>query len=155
MSIIKHRPDGFTIVELLIVIVVIALLAAITIVAYNGIQTRAKNSAYLSDAVMIDKKAEVLGADTSSYPQTAAAFAGDLGALPSNVGVVLVTTAPTTATQTVTTDPTALTTAHAVSTNSATGKKTYAIRACGAAVGTMIYYAEGTTVKSIAAGTAC
>ncbi len=35
---------GFTIVELLIVIVVIAILAAISIVAYNGIQQRAKNS---------------------------------------------------------------------------------------------------------------
>jgi len=32
---------GFTIVELLIVIVVIAILASISIVAYNGIQTRA------------------------------------------------------------------------------------------------------------------
>jgi prepilin-type N-terminal cleavage/methylation domain-containing protein len=34
---------GFTIVELLIVIVVIGILAAITIVAYNGVQQRARN----------------------------------------------------------------------------------------------------------------
>lgn len=40
-----HRQLGFTIVELLIVIVVIAILAAITIVAYTGIQDRAKASA--------------------------------------------------------------------------------------------------------------
>ena len=39
-----RRQNGFTIVELLIVIVVIAILAAITIVAYNGIQQRARNS---------------------------------------------------------------------------------------------------------------
>lgn len=39
-----QKQRGFTIVELLIVIVVIAILAAITIVAYNGIQTRARNS---------------------------------------------------------------------------------------------------------------
>lgn len=39
------RGRGFTIVELLIVIVVIAILAAITIVAYSGIQDRAKASA--------------------------------------------------------------------------------------------------------------
>ena len=41
-----HR--GFTIVELLIVIVVIAILASITIVAYNGIQNRAQNARMLS-----------------------------------------------------------------------------------------------------------
>jgi prepilin-type N-terminal cleavage/methylation domain-containing protein len=36
------KQTGFTIVELLIVIVVIAILAAITIIAYNGIQQRAR-----------------------------------------------------------------------------------------------------------------
>ena len=41
----KVKTRGFTIVELLIVIVVIAILAAITIVAYNGIQSRARASA--------------------------------------------------------------------------------------------------------------
>ena len=40
----KSRTAGFTIVELLIVIVVIGILAAITIATYNGIQTRAENS---------------------------------------------------------------------------------------------------------------
>ena len=39
-----QKQTGFTIVELLIVIVVIAILAAITIVAYNGIQQRAHNT---------------------------------------------------------------------------------------------------------------
>lgn len=39
---------GFTIVELLIVVVVIAILAAITIVAYNGIKSRADASALSS-----------------------------------------------------------------------------------------------------------
>lgn len=43
------QPTGFTIVELLIVIVVIAILAAITIVAYNGIQNRAYDTTVKSD----------------------------------------------------------------------------------------------------------
>ncbi len=52
----KHKQSGFTIVELLIVVVVIAILAAITIVAYNGIQNRAKDSAALSNAQQVGKK---------------------------------------------------------------------------------------------------
>lgn len=40
-----RKSSGFTIVELLIVVVVIAILAAITIVSYNGITARANDSA--------------------------------------------------------------------------------------------------------------
>ena len=40
-----QKQKGFTIVELLIVVVVIAILATITIVSFNGIQTRARDSA--------------------------------------------------------------------------------------------------------------
>ncbi len=47
---LRKRNLGFTIVELLIVIVVIAILAAISIVAYNGIQSRARNVQQLSAA---------------------------------------------------------------------------------------------------------
>ena len=50
---------GFTIVELLIVIVVIAILAAITIVAYNGIQNRAKNTQMVSATVAYVKAIEL------------------------------------------------------------------------------------------------
>ena len=44
------RKRGFTIVELLIVIVVIAILATITIAAYNGIQQRANNTQRIAAA---------------------------------------------------------------------------------------------------------
>lgn len=50
------KRTGFTIVELLIVVVVIAILAAITIVAYNGIQNRAKQSAAQSLVSQVNKK---------------------------------------------------------------------------------------------------
>jgi len=50
------KQKGFTIVELLIVIVVIGILAAITIVAYNGIQNKAKQSAVQSRLTQSNKK---------------------------------------------------------------------------------------------------
>ena len=40
----RKATSGFTIVELLIVIVVIAILASISVVAYNGIQQRSNNT---------------------------------------------------------------------------------------------------------------
>jgi prepilin-type N-terminal cleavage/methylation domain-containing protein len=64
----KLKQSGFTIVELLIVIVVIAILAAISIVAYNGIQNRGKTSAAQSLASQIAKKAEAWNTIQSSYP---------------------------------------------------------------------------------------
>jgi prepilin-type N-terminal cleavage/methylation domain-containing protein len=68
---------GFTIVELLIVIVVIAILAAIVIVAYNGIQNRAKTQSANASATVIQKKIEAYAAANSgSYPSatTVAAY---------------------------------------------------------------------------------
>jgi len=67
------KPNrGFTIVELLIVIVVIAILAAISIVAYNGIQGRGKASAAETLASQVAKKAEIYNIDSTSggYPAT-------------------------------------------------------------------------------------
>ena len=78
MSLKQTKSRGFTIVELLIVIVVIAILAAITIVAYNGIQNRAKASSAQAALNTVIKKAEAANAVVSVYPvQTADTAAGD------------------------------------------------------------------------------
>lgn len=68
----EQYKDGFTIVELLIVIVVIGILAAITIVAYGGITGRANAVKYQTDAVALVKKAESYNAIKGGYPLTAA-----------------------------------------------------------------------------------
>lgn len=64
----KNKHAGFTIVELLIVIVVIAILAAITIVAYNGVQTRAKDGSVQSLLSTLTRKADAYRATTGQYP---------------------------------------------------------------------------------------
>jgi prepilin-type N-terminal cleavage/methylation domain-containing protein len=64
----KQTQAGFTIVELLIVIVVIGILAAITIVAYNGIQQRAANNKTISAANTWVKALKLYKADNGRWP---------------------------------------------------------------------------------------
>jgi len=72
----RATQSGFTIVELLIVIVVIGILAAITIVAYNGIQARGKNSAAQAAATTVVKKAELYNTEIGYYPLGMSALTG-------------------------------------------------------------------------------
>jgi prepilin-type N-terminal cleavage/methylation domain-containing protein len=74
---------GFTIVELLIVIVVIAILAAVTIVAYNGISSRATVSSLQSDLENAAKRLKLDQVDLGTYPASAAAANGGAGLKPS------------------------------------------------------------------------
>jgi len=62
------KQAGFTIVELLIVIVLIAVLAAIAVVAYNGIQVRAENAARASEFKQWVKIMKAYHATNGVYP---------------------------------------------------------------------------------------
>ena len=70
----KRNGAGFTIVELLIVIVVIAILAAITIVAFNGLQGRSKYTKINSELVGMQKLIELYMAENGTYPPTNGTF---------------------------------------------------------------------------------
>lgn len=81
---IRHCTDvrrvvssGFTIVELLIVVVVIAVLAAITIVAYNGITANARESALRSDITTAAKQLQLARVDSDSFPESRPSYLGD------------------------------------------------------------------------------
>ena len=70
-----RKNTGFTIVELLIIIVVIGILAAITIVAFSGISNRANDTAVQSDLAAMGKKMQLFYAEKGYYPQTVADLA--------------------------------------------------------------------------------
>ncbi|AHB42368.1 pilin like protein competence factor [Candidatus Saccharibacteria bacterium RAAC3_TM7_1] len=77
----KH---GFTIVELLIAIVVIAILAAITIVSYNGIQNRANDTSIQSDLKNLGTKVLTYQATEGAVPATGPEFASMEGRVSPN-----------------------------------------------------------------------
>ena len=68
---------GFTIVELLIVIVVIGILAAITIISYNGVTQRSNTASAQAAAQTVVNKSELFNADTSHYPYASTDLSAD------------------------------------------------------------------------------
>ena len=73
MYVASQKQKGFTIVELLIVVVVIAILAAITIVSYNGITANAKFSKLKADLSSVNKAILLYHADNGFYPNSTSA----------------------------------------------------------------------------------
>ena len=65
---LKNRSRGFTIVELLIVIVVIAILATLVIVTFTGIQQKARDSQRQTDINAVDSHVEAFYAQYGAYP---------------------------------------------------------------------------------------
>lgn len=64
----KNKHHGFTIVELLIVVVVIAILAGIVTVAYNGIRSRATASAMSSEISSLKRLLDREVVEGAGYP---------------------------------------------------------------------------------------
>jgi prepilin-type N-terminal cleavage/methylation domain-containing protein len=147
MTLKNIKQQGFTIVELLIVIVVIAILAAITIVAYNGVQNRAKATSGQELAAQVAKKAELFNTVKSTYPtfgELTAASSTVKEAQLDNTSAVLDSG-----------------TAQAVTATSADGGKAvgYKLNA-DATKGACVYYwdysaASGSELKTVKAGAGC
>lgn len=68
---LKNKSKGFTIVELLIVIVIIAILATLVIVTFTGIQKKARDSKRQTDVNALDSHVEAFYAQYGYYPTLA------------------------------------------------------------------------------------
>jgi prepilin-type N-terminal cleavage/methylation domain-containing protein len=66
-----HRRTGFTLVELIIVTVVIAILATITIVAYSNVQAETRDAKVRDGAAKIAEAIETWSLQTNLNPDTA------------------------------------------------------------------------------------
>ena len=68
---LKKRQSGFTIVELLIVIVVIGILATLVIVTFTGIQQKARDSKRKTDLGAVQSSLENYYGSNNTYPTLA------------------------------------------------------------------------------------
>lgn len=68
ISLKKRASSGFTIVELLIVIVVIGILAALVVTTYNGIQKKARDTERKTDINALHGQIEAYEAENGKYP---------------------------------------------------------------------------------------
>jgi type IV pilus assembly protein PilA len=65
---LKNKQSGFTIVELLIVIVVIGILAALVITTFSGIQQKARDTKRETDIKALHGQLEAFSAQKGYYP---------------------------------------------------------------------------------------
>jgi prepilin-type N-terminal cleavage/methylation domain-containing protein len=86
MKDIKKQRSGFTIVELLIVIVVIGVLASISIVAYNGVTAKAWNAKVTSLARQYIGIIEMYKMEKGHYPWAEAEYVCLPGTFPAKDG---------------------------------------------------------------------
>lgn len=66
---LKRKQSGFTIVELLIVIVVIGILAALVLVTFSGVQQKARNTERTTDIKAVASHLETYNAEKGYYPE--------------------------------------------------------------------------------------
>lgn len=152
----KVKQKGFTIVELLIVIVIIAILAAISMAAYTNITARANNSAAAATAKTVRDVAVNFQGTNAAYPTSRAQFVSGYIGDPANAIAKMPSDITFVANGTNQHGATAATAGAAVQALTGTAAtKSVTVYPCGSpVVGMRIYYKDfsSTTVKFMDAG---
>ena len=77
----RNRKSGFTLVEIMIVVIIIGLLAALAIPAIHNSQKNAKSATFINDVRTYSAAAEVFSLETGDFPEDVAP-----GAMPTGLG---------------------------------------------------------------------
>lgn len=63
-----NRAKGFTVIEMIVVVITIAILATITVVAFNGAQKRARDSQVQAELANAQKQIQLFRGTNASFP---------------------------------------------------------------------------------------
>lgn len=160
----KKKDRGFTIVELLVVIVVIGILATITIVSYTGITQKANTTKALANAQSAQNVAEVFAAQNNYYPMLTTDFATGTTITKLPAGIYLTNVTPGTGNNAVPSNTNGVSTIYyqycgsvaAPAASSATGGRIqYWDFTTGALSTNVIYLGTGAAGLGVGSGTVC
>lgn len=81
-TLLKSSVKGFTLVELLVVVAIIAILSAVGVTVYSNIQLQTKNEKRKADIQAIHKALEIYKSNYGLYPGTNGQSCGGTGGCP-------------------------------------------------------------------------
>lgn len=84
----RHKIQGFTLLELLVSVTILAVLTAIAVTSYTSINKRGRNAKRKTDLEQIRSALEMYRADNGYYPSTGAPYFNNAD----NLSTVLVST---------------------------------------------------------------
>lgn len=147
-----ENTQGFTLVELIIAIAVIAILVAISTVIYSGVQDHGKRTSAQSLAAQVIRKAEAWNDDQNGYASYCQFATATVEATGTATGLG---TAGCTAGATAGPAEAKLESATSIRTNAAVDETTVRYQQCGSGTGARVSWAAGGQTGDMVTGSGC